>query len=183
MGTLQVSGSAVINGVYRANLNRTNGINCSQFTASGGVTFSGATVSVTNVGPRLQAGDVFQLFPTGTSGFTSSSLQTTDALHNAVYTWNNTVATDGKVTVASVGYIVNPSPVSVTHSLTGTNLTLSWPADHTGWTLQAQTNAISKGLGANWATVGGSTSTNQIVIPIIKTNGSVLFRMVFTNLP
>ena len=102
MGTLTVSGSATVNGIYRANLNRTNTGNCSTFTAAGGITFSGANLSVTNVGLGLQAGDSFQLFPGATAGFSTSSLQTNDYVNNLHYTWNNTVATDGKVTVATV---------------------------------------------------------------------------------
>ena len=105
MGTLTVSGgSATVNGIYRPNLNRTNTpSNCSQFTSSGGsITYSGATLSATNVGPKLQVGDSFQLFPGATAGFSSSVLQTNDVPNSANYTWNNTVATDGKITVASV---------------------------------------------------------------------------------
>jgi fibronectin-binding autotransporter adhesin len=104
MGTLTVSGNATVSGIYRPNLNRTNTpSNHSTFTSSGGsITFSGATLSVTNVGQALQVGDTFQLFPGATAGFTTIALQTNDIPNNANYTWNNTVATDGKITVASV---------------------------------------------------------------------------------
>jgi autotransporter-associated beta strand protein len=180
--TLNASGGAAVSGTYLANLNRTNTpSNCSKL--AGSVTFSGAMLGVTNVGPRLQMGDVFQLFPGATAGFTSSSLQSTDTLHNAVYTWNNTVGTDGKVTVASVNYVVNPVPFNIVTTVSNKVLTLTWPTDHTGWALQGQTNAPTQGLGTNWVTVAGSTVTNKIVVPIVATNGSVFFRMVYTNLP
>jgi hypothetical protein len=61
----------------------------------------------------------------------------------------------------------------------GTNLTLSWPADHTGWRLEMQTNSVLQGLRTNWAAVGGSVATNSVVVPIVRTNGSVFFRMVY----
>ncbi len=104
MGTLTISGNATVNGIYRPNLNRTNSpSNCSQFTSSGGsIAFSGATLSVTNVGPQLQVGDTFQLFPGATAGFSTIALQTNDIPNSANYTWNNTVVTDGKITVASI---------------------------------------------------------------------------------
>ncbi|HEX5400532.1 MAG TPA: carbohydrate-binding protein, partial [Verrucomicrobiae bacterium] len=54
----------------------------------------------------------------------------------------------------------------------------SWPEDHTGWRLQAQTNAVNSGLGTNWVTVSGSAATNAISIPIVNTNGAVFFRLV-----
>jgi hypothetical protein len=53
-------------------------------------------------------------------------------------------------------------------------LQFSWPADHTGWQLQAQTN----GLGTNWVNVAGSLPTNQMIVPLNSTNGSVFFRLV-----
>jgi len=39
----------------------------------------------------------------------------------------------------------------------------------------AQTN----GLGANWVVVSGSTLTNLFNIPVVITNGSVFFRLVY----
>jgi autotransporter-associated beta strand protein len=103
MGTLTVSGNATVNGIYRPNLNRTNSpSNCSQFASGGSISFSGATLSVTNVGPKLQVGDFFQLFAGATAGFTSSALQTNDVPNAANYTWSNSVATDGKITVLSL---------------------------------------------------------------------------------
>jgi hypothetical protein len=57
-------------------------------------------------------------------------------------------------------------------------LQLSWPADHTGWRLQAQTNSLNTGLGTNWATVANSTNISQIFIPVAVTNGSVFYRLV-----
>ena len=57
-------------------------------------------------------------------------------------------------------------------------LTLGWPADHTGWLLQAQTNRLNTGLGTNWVTVSDSDTNNQAAIPIGTTNGSVFFRLI-----
>jgi hypothetical protein len=64
-------------------------------------------------------------------------------------------------------------------NLGGTNLALSWPADHTGWRLEIQTNSLLQGLRTNWVTFSGSTATNSVVIPIIRTNGMVSFRMAY----
>lgn len=59
----------------------------------------------------------------------------------------------------------------------GNQLQLTWPADHTGWQLQAQTNDLATGLGANWSTVALSAQTNQITIPFDTTNDSVFYRL------
>jgi autotransporter-associated beta strand protein len=73
----------------------------------------------------------------------------------------------------------NSPPLAYLYSSGGNSLTFSWPADHTGWRLEAQTNTLSSGLGTNWATVANSSGTNQIVVPIITTNGSVFYRLIY----
>ena len=56
-------------------------------------------------------------------------------------------------------------------------LQISWPADHTGWQLQSQTNNLASGLGTNWVNLPVSMQTNQMTVPINAT-GSVFFRLV-----
>jgi hypothetical protein len=79
--------------------------------------------------------------------------------------------------------VVDLNPTNFTFSVSNGLLTLSWPADHLGWTLQAQTNAPSLGLSTNWLDVAGSSLTNEVVIPIGTTNGSVFFRLRHARLP
>ncbi len=75
--------------------------------------------------------------------------------------------------------LVNTNPTNIVSSVAGGNLTLSWPSDHTGWQLQAQTNILSVGLSTNWVNVSGTTGTNLVVIPLNLTNGSVFYRLVY----
>jgi hypothetical protein len=49
-------------------------------------------------------------------------------------------------------------------------LTISWPADHTGWLLQMQTIGRAAGLGTNWLNVTNSIATNLLRLPVILTN-------------
>jgi fibronectin type 3 domain-containing protein len=72
----------------------------------------------------------------------------------------------------------SPVPPQLISSNDGGQLTLSWPLDHLGWRLVAQTNAPGVGLTTNWVTVTGSTSTNRVFIPIDPNVGSVFFRLV-----
>ncbi|MGH7980115.1 MAG: LamG-like jellyroll fold domain-containing protein, partial [Limisphaerales bacterium] len=83
-----------------------------------------------------------------------------------------TAATTGPVTV-------NTNPTNIVFSVVNNQLNLSWPADHTGWQLQAQTNNLSVGISTNWVNVSGTTSTNKVIIPINLTNGSVFYRLVY----
>jgi hypothetical protein len=63
-------------------------------------------------------------------------------------------------------------------TVSGGQIQLAWPQDHTGWSLQMQTNSVGAGLGTNWVTIATSTSTNQISVPINAGNASVFFRLV-----
>jgi autotransporter-associated beta strand protein len=176
MGTLSISGSAAINGTYTANLDRGAAPNCSKISASGGLTFSGATLTVTNVGAALQLGDAFQLFSSGTAGITFSGV-TVDTANNVQYTWTDEVSTLGKITVASAVPLVNTNPTNITAAVSGSTLTLSWPASHLGWSLQAQTNNLGVGLSNNWVTVPGSAAITSTNITIDPSSPSVFFRL------
>jgi Concanavalin A-like lectin/glucanases superfamily/Immunoglobulin I-set domain len=74
---------------------------------------------------------------------------------------------------------VNTNPTNIISTVSGNQLTLTWPADHIGWELQVQTNNLSKGLGTNWVNVSGSTTTDQVSIPMNPTNGCVFYRLVY----
>ena len=56
---------------------------------------------------------------------------------------------------------------------------VSWPGDHTGWSVQGQTNPVTRGISTNWVTIPGSTATNQLFVPVDKVNGTVFFRMIY----
>ena len=108
------------------------------------------------------------------------------------FTWTNppagsysltadAVYTGGPAVSPAVGIYVGiaTNPPSLDASVISGTLNLSWPADHTGWELEAQTNSPGKGLSANWTIVSTSTSTNTMVIPFSPANGSVFYRLVY----
>jgi hypothetical protein len=66
--------------------------------------------------------------------------------------------------------------------VSGTNLTLSWPFDHTGWRLLMQTNNLTKGISMNtndWSMVANSSQTNQIVLPVNPSLPTEFYRLVY----
>ena len=80
------------------------------------------------------------------------------------------------------GVAVNTSRTNITFAVSGSNLNLSWPADHTGWRLLAQTNHLAAGISSNtndWGTVAGSASTNNMSIPIDATKPTEFYRLVY----
>jgi hypothetical protein len=54
-----------------------------------------------------------------------------------------------------------------------------WPQDHTGWSLQVQTNSMGVGLGTNWEAIPGSKETNQMTFPVDAAVGSSFYRLVY----
>ena len=55
---------------------------------------------------------------------------------------------------------------------------LDWPADHTGWILQIQTNSPGDPPNPEWFPVAGSTATNHFDLILDRANNSVFFRLV-----
>jgi hypothetical protein len=72
---------------------------------------------------------------------------------------------------------VATNPTNILAAVSGATLSLTWPKDHTGWTLEAQTNSLSVGLGTNWVAVPNSTTTNAYSVPIVPGNPSVFYRL------
>ena len=91
-------------------------------------TISG-TLTVTNAGAALLAvGDSFTLFNKAVSGFTTVTLP-------VGYAWDNQLATSGTITVLSITFPTTPT--NITTSVSGGNLTISWPANYAGgWVLE-----------------------------------------------
>lgn len=74
---------------------------------------------------------------------------------------------------------VNTNPTNIVFTVANGQMTLSWPADHIGWQLQAQTNSVAAGIGTNWVDVSGSTTTDQMTVPINPGNGCVFYRLMY----
>ena len=74
---------------------------------------------------------------------------------------------------------ISLTPPQLSSAVVGNQLQMTWPADHTGWRLQAQTNSLVVGLSTNWSDVSGSTQTNLVFVPLDTSNGAVFFRLVW----
>jgi len=64
----------------------------------------------------------------------------------------------------------------ITRAQSGNEVEISWPV--AGGRLQTQVASPGVGLGTNWVDVPDSSKTNQIVVPIAGTGGSVFYRLV-----
>jgi autotransporter-associated beta strand protein len=131
----------------------------------------GGTLTVTNIGGPLQGGDTFTLFNGGTYANAFSVTNLPSLAPGLV--WNTANLNNGVLSVVSTG------PVNITASSSGGAMNLSWPADHLGWQLQMQSNAVGMGLGTNWTDVTGATGTNAVQLMIDPSGGNVFFRLVY----
>ncbi|MDB6019542.1 MAG: Mannosyl-glycoprotein endo-beta-N-acetylglucosaminidase [Pedosphaera sp.] len=169
IGTLVVQSNATLAGTVLMELNRTNVQPNDKLFSTNGAIAGGGTLMVNNLGPALEAGDVFVLFNQAVSGFTTVNLPALSA-GNA---WQNNLAVDGSLRVVST------NAAGLTFETAANQLMLTWPADHIGWRLQVQTNDLASGLGTNWFDVLNAAATNQMILPIVPDNASVFFRLIF----
>ena len=169
------AGNTTVSGTTVMKLDRGAPTNSDRLVSPSVVVNPGSTLTVNNIGsPSFVAGDTFTLFSTPISGaFTTITLP---ALPSTNVFWTNNLAVNGTIAVVAT-VTVNPNPTNITFSAAGGNLSLTWPADHTGWTLQVQTNGLGVGLGTNWLNVPGSTVTNAASIPIGTAPGTVFYRL------
>jgi autotransporter-associated beta strand protein len=173
IGTLTINNNLTLGGNLLIEVNKSASPSSDKVVVSGTLSSSApGTVTITNLGPALAAGDSFTLF---SQPLVNGSGMTITGGGSSV-TWSNRLAIDGSVKVLST---IPTTPTNITFSVSGGNLTLSWPASYTGWTLQAQTNAPGTGLTTNWTRISSSSSVNSVTLPLNAANGSVFFRLVY----
>jgi autotransporter-associated beta strand protein len=130
----------------------------------------GGTLVVTNLAGTLTTGDSFTLFQAGSSSgsFTSYSLPPL----NPGLSWNTCTLTNG---IVSVVQMPAPNPTNITFSVSGSTLSLSWPADHLGWL--AQSNSVSVADSSAWFDIPGSQSGTSLNITINPAHPTVYSRL------
>jgi autotransporter-associated beta strand protein len=132
-------------------VNRTNTPNSERIVGMTTVTYGG-TLTVTNRGPALQAGDTFMLFSAANYAgpFAATNLP---ALASGL-TWNTSqLAVNGSISVVTTG----PAIISFQVITGGGGFNLNWPANQ-GWILQQATNLLG-----SWNDVGTTTNSYQVV--------------------
>jgi len=116
----------------------------------------------------LNTGDSFTIFSTAAHSGSFAAITGSPGIGKA---WSFNTASG----VLSVVTGVATNPTNITFAVSGSTLDLSWPQDHTGWTLQ--TNAVSVDNTNQWFAYPGSTATNHVVITILSSRTNVFFRL------
>jgi hypothetical protein len=107
-----------------------------------------------------------------------ASAQSADAGSYEVEVSNSAGTVVSTVATLTVTPGVSTTPTNIVAEVSGGFLNLSWPEDHTGWSLQAQTNDLSVGLNTNWHSLGYE-NTNAVSLPLDAANPSVFFRLIY----
>ncbi len=170
LGTLTISNTLTIQagGTNLVKLNATSGAS-DQVQGFTSATYAGGSMVVSNLSGTLTNGQSFQIFSAGGAGSFASIAPAPGAGKN----WNFDAASG----VLSVVATMAANPTNITYSVTGSAMTLSWPADHLGWLLQSQTNALNVGLGTNWVDVPGSDALISTNLPLVPANPAVFYRL------
>jgi hypothetical protein len=131
---------------------------------------------------NLKRGTTSGSYPTIFSGLTATNYADANVTNAVNYFYVISAVAGGESTNSfPVSAIPLPSkqPTNLVLQIVANQLQLSWPQDHLGWRLLVQTNGAGQGLSANWSPYAGSSSTNQISLPISQTNGSVFLRLTY----
>jgi hypothetical protein len=134
-------------------------------------------------GYNLKRGTVSGDYPTIFGGLTATNYADANVTNTVNYFYVvSTTGAGGESTnslEATAVPLPSNQPTNIVWQASGGQMQLSWPQDHLGWRLQAQTNAPDQGLATNWFDVTDSQSTNNIFLPIDPGNGSVFLRLVY----
>jgi fibronectin-binding autotransporter adhesin len=167
VGVLELSGILTINsGTIVATLNTSLAQSNTFYSALAGLTYNGGTLKLINAGPQLVVGQKFTIFSQAVTGVMP--------VVTPGFTVQNDLAVDGSVTVTAV-----LPPPTITSSVTGNQLNLSWPAAWTGGVrVQAQTNSLAVGVSGNWVTIPGTDASNTYSVTINPANPTVFYRLI-----
>jgi autotransporter-associated beta strand protein len=167
LGSLTVSNSAELAGAVNMCVNATNTPNTAALLATNFIIDASASLVVTNLGPEIAA--TFQLFNRPVN-FPSVTLPTLSGTNS----WVNNLNGDGSIKLLAAPAVAT-NRTNLVASVSSGNLSLTWPADHLGWTLQ--TNAVGLASTNSWFAYPGSATVTNVVIPINASLTNVFFRM------
>ena len=158
-------------------------------TYTGNTTVNGGTLDIvqatlsTNSTVTVANGAVLQLDFGGinvVAGLVTNGISAGPGVYNSLNAAPYITGTGSLQVVLPVTVATNPT--NLTSSVSGTTLSLAWPADHIGWRLLVQTNNLAAGVSSNtndWTTVPGTTGIDHINITINPAMPSEFYRLVY----
>ena len=174
IGTLTINNNLTLGGNLVAEVNTSVSPSNDLVVVTGTLTNSGTgTVTLSNLGPALAAGESFTLFSKPLVNGGAMSLATTPALTSGLVL-SNRLSLDGSVLVVSSGTLPS-TPTNVTYSVSGNTLSIGWPLNYTGWLLQS--NSVGVASANSWFVVPGSSATNSMSFTVDPAKKNVFYRL------
>jgi fibronectin-binding autotransporter adhesin len=175
IGTLTFSGNLNLNAAStNAFVVTTDGGTSNSVAVQGQLSPNGSVVKVTSGSP-LAIG-TYPLFTYSTVSGSFNAVPVFDVAPAA----NASIQDNGSGQINIVISTGPSGPASITNSISGSTLTLGWPAGQ-NWRLEGQTNNLSTGLSpTGWGTVSGAgVSDGNATITIDPNQPSVFYRLVY----
>jgi autotransporter-associated beta strand protein len=167
IGTLTINNNLSLAGHLNIEVNR-SGLASDKVVVSGTLNNGGTgTVTVTNLGTVLQAGDSFALFNKALANGNAMAVTGGNVI------WTNKLAVDGTIAVVTA---ISSTPTNISYAVSGNTLTLSWPQDHLTWILQS--NSVGLTSTNSWFPVSGSANSTQQIITVDPTKQNVFYRLI-----
>lgn len=169
IGTLTLSGTLTLDALSTNTFEVDGSAPTNDVVVLGSTVTYGGALKIVPTG-SFTVGQTFTLF-SGAGATNPSNFASVTSTGAATFSFTN-----GVLTVVSTGS-VTPPPATLTNSLSGSVLSLSWPAG-AGWRLQAQTNALSTGISGSWSDVTDS-SVSSTNITVDSTQPTVFYRLIY----
>jgi autotransporter-associated beta strand protein len=170
-GTFTVVGAVTMQGGALMRISKDGPVN-DNLSVSGSIAYGG-TLVVSNISVTpLALGDTFTLFSPSSHTGNFSNISGSPGV-GLGYSFN---PANGQLSVVTSTVATNPTNITV--SASSGSMTMTWPGDHLGWTLQS--NAVSITSNTDWFDYPpstGSRDTTNVVIPVTGTTNSVYFRL------
>jgi hypothetical protein len=169
IGTLTINGNLSSQGALLMEVDKAAGTN-DQVVGVGTLVYGGKLLVSFQPG-SLAVGDSFKLFDA--VQYLGAFEDIEPALPGPGLQWDTSdLPTTGTLRVAAG----DAEPPKLTIGFDGSNLTVSWPPEYSGYRLEGQTNALNVGLSTNWGPV--LDAGNPAVLPVNPANGAVFYRLV-----
>ena len=168
IGTLTVSNNVTLAGTNVMIVNTNASPNASKLVVGGTLAFGG-TLVINNVGAGVSTNSTFTLFSAGGTG---SFAAISPATPGTGLVWDTSALNASGILKVAAPAGPSGGPGTITNSVSGSTLSLSWPAGQ-GWVLEVQTNNLVNGVSSNtndWMRITGSSSlssTNIQINPVV----------------
>lgn len=165
IGTNYIGGNLSLAGNVKVRVNHA-GLASDKAIVTGTLVNTGTgDVIVTSTGAALQVSDTFHIFNKAVTG------GATMFVGGAGVSWINHLALDGTIVVGNVGL------PHISTTVSGSTLTLSWPATYPGYTVQS--NIVGLASSTNWYTVTNPGSSTSYAVTLSSAKTNVFYRLVF----